>query len=178
MYLTRNVNYLFIADENPEWFKDLKYVVEYAFRLNEKSRVTLIAHSMGGVMLLHFLQQQNQEWKDRHIARVITLNAAWGGTVQSIEAIAEGYSFRSSLVKQGEMRQIQRSSPSLHWLVPHNTFWMEDDIFMSTSKKNYSVANYEDFFRYAELTNWFCVNLVSRSSPYFLASTFLYFYKI
>lgn len=123
-------------------------MIENAFKLNEHSRVTIVAHSMGGPMLLHFLQQQEQEWKDKHIVRVITLNAAWGGTVQTIRAIAEGYSFGATLVKQGTMRQIQRSSPSMHWLAPHQQFWTEDDVFMRTAKKNYSVANYQEFFKY------------------------------
>lgn len=117
-----------------------------AYKTNKRTPVTFIAHSMGGPMLLHFLHLQKQEWKDKHVARMITLNAAWGGTVQSIEAIAEGYNFGSTVVKQDQMRAIQRSSPSLHWLTPHAEFWSNDDIFMSTHKKNYTVANYKELF--------------------------------
>lgn len=101
---------------------------------------------MGGPMLLQFLHKQTAEWKDTYIARVVSLNAAWGGTVQSIEAIAVGYAFGSSVIQQSEMRQVQRSTPSLHWLLPSLHFWNDTDAFMRTSKKNYTIANYKDFF--------------------------------
>lgn len=131
-----------------KWFSQLKYLIEYAFKLNNETKVTLLAHSMGAPMVLYFLQQQKQVWKDKYISRIITLNGAWGGTVQSIEAIAEGYNFGSNVVSQDEMRMVQRSSPSLHWLTPHPHLWTTDDVFMSSPHKNYTVQNYKEFFMY------------------------------
>lgn len=136
------------ADENTQWFADLKELVQYAYELNDGTPVTFVLHSMGGPMLLHFLQLQTQEWKDKYISKAITLNAAWGGTVQSVEAIVEGYNFGSTVIQQNQMRQIQRSSPSLHWLMPHTNFWSDKEVFMRTKDKNYTVANYEEFFRW------------------------------
>lgn len=105
-----------------------------------------MAHSMGARMLLLFLHRQDQAWKDKYISKAITLNGAWGGTVQAVEALAEGYNFRSTMVSKAQMRQLQRGSPSLHWLLPHEKFWSPNEVFMSTHDKNYTVKDYEELF--------------------------------
>lgn len=51
----------------------LKHLVEKAFNDNGEERVTFIAHSMGGRMLLYFLQQMSAEWKDKYIEQMITV---------------------------------------------------------------------------------------------------------
>lgn len=124
----------------------MKLLVEHAYSQNDNRSVIFVVHSMGGPMLLHFLQMQPQEWKDKYIKKAISLNSPWGGTVQSIEAIVEGYKFGATLINQGQMRQLQRSSPSLHWLLPRPAYWAKDDVFMRTSKKNYTVANFKELF--------------------------------
>lgn len=135
------------TDENEEWFSDLKVLVEHAYSQNDDTPVTFVVHSMGGPMLLHFLHLQTQEWKDKYIKKAISLNGVWGGTVQSIAALAVGYNFGSTVVRQDQMRDLQRSSPSLHWLLPHDGFWKKDEVLMSTRKKNYTVENYHDLFK-------------------------------
>ena len=53
-----------------------------------KRRVTLISHSMGGLFGLYFLQQQTQDWKDRHINKFIPLNTPWRGAVIQLNTYA------------------------------------------------------------------------------------------
>lgn len=77
-------------DENQQWFIDLKYLIESTFFINGNIRITLLAHSMGGPMILLFLQQQSQEWKDKFISKFISLSASWGGSVKSVKVFAVG----------------------------------------------------------------------------------------
>lgn len=72
-------------DENKDWFIRLKELTEMAYNINENIGITFIAHSMGGRMILHFLQQMPQEWKDKYVKQVITLSVPWGGSIQSIQ---------------------------------------------------------------------------------------------
>lgn len=123
-------------------------MVRYVFALNNNTPITFVAHSMGGRMVLHFLHLMPPSWKSKYIRKVITLNTPWGGTVQSIEAVSLGYSFGSSLVDAAKMRIVQRSSPSVMWLMPSEHFWKPNEVLLSTDAKNYSRSNLNELFTY------------------------------
>lgn len=124
----------------------LKVLVERAFADNGEERVTFVAHSMGGRMLLYFLQQMSTEWKDTYIEQMITLSTPWGGSVQAIQAIAVGYDFGSSLIQNDKMRMVQESCPSVVWLLPSQYFWKPDEVLINTKTKNYTISDIEQFF--------------------------------
>lgn len=126
---------------------DLGRLVESAYQQNNDTRVTFVAHSMGGRMLLLFLQQQSIEWKDKYVSKIITLSVPWGGSVQSLQAIAVGYDFGSSIVQNIKMKEIQETCPSVVWLEPSEYFWKPDEILAQTGKKNYTVSNLDEFYR-------------------------------
>lgn len=45
------------------------------------------------------------------------------------------------------MRREQRTSPSLAYMVPSDKLWRKDEILATTHTKNYTVANFYDFFQ-------------------------------
>lgn len=66
--------------------------MEETYNMNNKSAVTLLVHSMGGSMGLHFLRLQSQGWKDQYIRRMISLSTPWGGAVKALKVFAIGES--------------------------------------------------------------------------------------
>lgn len=44
------------------------------------------------------------------------------------------------------VRPEQRSQPSLAYMMPDRLFWKDDEVLVSTLKKNYTLANYSTFF--------------------------------
>lgn len=124
----------------------LKVLVEKAFTDNGEERVTFVAHSMGGRMLLYFLQQMSTEWKDKYIEQMITISSPWGGAVQAFQALTVGYDFGSSFLQNDKMRMVQMSCPSVVWLLPSQYFWKPDEVLINTKKKNYTISNIEQFF--------------------------------
>lgn len=64
--------------------------MEETYETNNRSAVTLIVHSMGGSMALHFLRGQPQSWKDTFVRRLISLSTPWGGAVKALKVFAMG----------------------------------------------------------------------------------------
>lgn len=58
--------------------------------MNGNQKVILIVHSLGGLMSLTMLRNQNQQWKDTYIKMVISLAGAWGGSAKAVKVFAVG----------------------------------------------------------------------------------------
>lgn len=76
-------------DENKEYFLALQQMIEeMADRAG--APVVLIAHSMGNMYTLYFLNQQPQAWKDKYIKAFICLGPPWGGVAKTLRVIISG----------------------------------------------------------------------------------------
>ncbi|ERL85318.1 phospholipase A2 group XV [Dendroctonus ponderosae] len=134
-------------NENQDYFVQLKKLIEDTYEANNQTSVMLIVHSMGGPMSLFFLNQQAQSWKDKYIKRLVALSGAWGGSVKAIKVYAMGDDLGSYVLRPSVMRPQQISQPSTAWLLPSPLFWKPDEVLVVTDKKNYSLANLQQFFQ-------------------------------
>ena len=55
------------SDEQTEYFERVTRLIEETYDWNNEKKVVIVAHSMGGLMMLHLLQSKTQEWKDKYI---------------------------------------------------------------------------------------------------------------
>lgn len=76
-------------DENKDYFLALQRMIEEMAH-KAGGPVVLIAHSMGNMYTLYFLNQQPQAWKDRYIKAFISLGAPWGGVAKTLRVLASG----------------------------------------------------------------------------------------
>lgn len=81
--------WLWPADENGPYFLALQEMIEEMYQLYG-GPVVLIAHSMGNMYTLYFLQQQPQAWKDKYIHAFVALGAPWGGVSKTLRVLASG----------------------------------------------------------------------------------------
>lgn len=100
------------TDENADFFVKLKTLVEDTYTTNNKTAVTLLVHSMGGSMALHFLRLQKQSWKDQYVRRLISLSTPWAGAVKALKVFAIG-EYTSSIILMGLFLKIH-----ITYLVP------------------------------------------------------------
>ena len=75
-----------------DYYKRLKDLIEDTYYLNNNRRATLVAHSMGNMVILYFLNQMDQVWKDKFVARFVALAAPWAGAAKTIRVMASGKS--------------------------------------------------------------------------------------
>lgn len=124
----------------------MKQLVEETYELGDQQRVTLIVHSMGGPMSLVFLQKQTKAWKDKYIARVISLSGAWAGSAKAVKVFAIGDDLGSFALSGSILKAEQITSPSLAWLLPSPYFWKPDEVLVNTPNKVYTMSNLNEFF--------------------------------
>ncbi|XP_049868362.1 phospholipase A2 group XV-like [Pectinophora gossypiella] len=140
-------------NENGEFFVKLKSLVEEAYTQNNQSAVTLLVHSMGGSMALHFLRAQPQAWKDRYVRRLVSLSTPWGGAVKALKAFAIGDDLGSRVLRESVMRAEQVTCPSLAWLLPARALWKPSEVLVQTDKYNYTINDFQKLFIDMELPN-------------------------
>lgn len=101
------------TDEQGQYFVALKALVEDTYELNHKTPVTFIAHSLGCLYLLYFLNRQTQDWKDKYVSSFMGLGGPWGGAVKPLKVIASGDDLGISIVSHSRMREVLRTNPSV-----------------------------------------------------------------
>lgn len=114
--------------------------------MNKNTPITFIAYSMGGRMLLHFLQQMPQTWKNQYVKRVITLGVPYAGSVRALQAMSIGYDLGIVVLPNEKLKEISTTFPSLAYLMPSQPFWEPNEPIVIINRKSYSVDNIHQFF--------------------------------
>ncbi len=137
--------------------------METMYTDNGAQRVTLVAHSMGGLVSHHFLTSYvDQTWKDKHIHAWVTLSGAWSGGVAAAAAVVSGKEFGDipfdfladfvSTVAAKFIVPIARNIESLPWLLPRASVF-KDMPLITTPRRDYTASDYEELFNEIQYTN-------------------------
>lgn len=144
---------LLFIDEQREYFEKVTELIEETYLKNGNKSVILITHSMGSPMMLFMLNHKDQAWKDKYIRAQVSLAGVWAGTVRAMKVGSVGDNLGSAWVNSKYLKIEQRTNPSLHWLMPNLKYWPDDTVFVQSPQINITKRNFEDFYKYMNVTN-------------------------
>ena len=119
-------------------------------------KVTVVAHSMGGPITLHFLNDVvTQVWKDKYINAFVTLAGAWSGgslalkseisgeVLSELSTLSDICNFPPDIALK--FRNAARTFPSTTLLLPKPSVW-GNKIIVTTPKRTYTTNDYQALF--------------------------------
>uniref|UniRef100_A0A0G4HGU0 Uncharacterized protein n=1 Tax=Chromera velia CCMP2878 TaxID=1169474 RepID=A0A0G4HGU0_9ALVE len=120
-----------------------KALIEDTVKANQQ-KVTIVAHSLGGVHMSYFLREIVDEvWKQKHIESMVTIATPWGGSFKAVKGLISGYRdlfeveiWRKhfDLVDPIIIRDAYRSFGSIYDLLPRRQLWDEKEPFLYIGK--------------------------------------------
>ncbi len=134
---------------------------------NGNSKVTIVVHSMGGLVSHHFLTGYSgvdQAWKDKHIHAWVPLSGAWSGGVEALATLISGKSFGDipfqylvnlfANALAAFLVPIGRNIESLPWLLPRATVFGTRPL-ITVGNRDYTAFDYQKLFDEIQYENGF-----------------------
>lgn len=69
---------------------------------DSKRKVSIVSHSMGGLVAAYFLGLKSQEWKDKYIHNFVAVSTPWLGSVFALESYILGKMTENNRNKENE----------------------------------------------------------------------------
>ena len=132
------------------YFEDLKDLIATAYLRQDRQRVIVVSHSMGGLYAQYFLRKQTTEWKAKYIRALVSISAPWSGSTLMAQAYASGFTFDIPrfFLDPLAIRHQQRTAEPAPLLLPSRPAWNDHDVIVSTPTRNYTIDDYDAFFEH------------------------------
>ncbi|GIY88048.1 phospholipase A2 group XV [Caerostris darwini] len=134
-------------NEMEEYYANMTALVEETYYGNSFTPVTIVCHSLGCPLTSYFLNTKTQEWKNQYIKGLISLAGAYGGAVKAFKTLVTGENLGIRIVSQKKLKIEQKTCPSMAYMLPSRHLWLPNETIAMTNHKNYTVAEYEQFFK-------------------------------
>ena len=136
------------------YYARLMNLTQEMYLASGRQKVTIVVHSMGGPVSLHFLTgfpRVTQQWKDTYINAWITLSGAWSGGNEALQFLISGPSNLPSIFMFARylvddlLVPIFRTLESAVWMLPRASIWGSTTL-VSTPTQTYTASEYQQLF--------------------------------
>ena len=148
---------------NGTWISKITTLVEETYEINNRTKVTVLSHSMGCLYALWFLNQKSHNWKEKYILRWLPTGGVFSGAGLGVKQLLTGDISIIPLpgLAASAVREEQRSYESNMMLLPSPQIWGNNTIIY-TPRRNYTSRDYQILFEKSGFLNGFeRYNLVS-----------------
>jgi len=140
-------DFRFGPQSQQHYFEKLRMLVEETYLRSGSLKVSLVTHSMGGLLGLYFLQSQTREWLQQYVHSFVPLNTPWRGAVIQLNTYASGYNMGIDMIDPLVIRGEQRSYETGVYIMPLEHTWNDtSQVLVETPRRNYTVKDYKKFF--------------------------------
>jgi len=122
------------------YFTNLRRLIEGTVGSNGQPAM-LVAHSMGALVALTFLNDQTPEWKAKHIQTFVAISPPFAGSPKALKAAISGDTLGYPL-EHHFLRPIQSTSASGLWMFPQAALWPVGHVLVQTPHRNYTTTDY------------------------------------
>ena len=140
-------DFRFAPHSSAGYFEKLRALVEDTYDINDNTRVTLLAHSMGGIYGQYFLHTVDQDWKDKYIHSFVPVNCPWKGTVIISNLWTSGYNWGIAPISREVLKMQLTTWETGVLLLPQEDAWVNNDVLVTTPRRNYTAHDYDDYFK-------------------------------
>ncbi|CAH8573336.1 unnamed protein product [Schistosoma turkestanicum] len=151
-------------NENKDFNRKLMLLIEETYQNGGNQSVVLLGHSLGAKYAMYFLKSMKKSWKNTYIKTFVALSAPLGGAVKALKIEASGDNFGVFLRSPLSYRPVQRTLPSVAFLLPDSRLWSPTEPLIITPTTNYTAHDYERFFHDVNYSIGFQMMLDSKST--------------
>lgn len=167
--------------ERTGYYRNVKHLIETMFFDGTNTKVTIVAHGMGGPVILYLLNNLvTQAWKNHFIHAFIPLSGAWSGDGnRGLLTFVSNIPIRMNYY----VKLLNTSYPTMEsavWFLPSPSVW-EDKVILTTNNKtvNYSANQYKELFtainREKDFVRWSKTVSINKGWPAPNVATFCYY---
>jgi len=130
-----------------------KHLIERTYQNSGGQKVTIVAHSMGNLFFYYCSKKLwSHEFKSKHIHGYVSIAAPWGGAPKALKMITSGENWGIPMLRPNKLRIAERTWASTYFLLPNPHIIPKGDskvtpIVKIDGSRNYTTAQYQDFFR-------------------------------
>eukprot|EP01116_Phalansterium_solitarium_P010783 TRINITY_DN2604_c0_g1_i2.p1 TRINITY_DN2604_c0_g1~~TRINITY_DN2604_c0_g1_i2.p1 ORF type:complete len:403 (+),score=109.89 TRINITY_DN2604_c0_g1_i2:90-1298(+) len=119
-------------------FAQLQALVEETYAMNANTPVVLHSFSLGGPYIHLFLTDfVSQAWKDKYVARLISISGAFSGSTVAVVASLFHRGIGPWYVPKQVMTNFIDSTGEPYWMLPDASLF-GDEVFLTTPHANYT----------------------------------------
>ncbi|EGG13818.1 hypothetical protein DFA_11579 [Cavenderia fasciculata] len=133
--------------EKRGWFDKFKSLVESTYEMNKQQKVVLVAHSMGGLLSLYFLDKiATDQWKAKYIDSFIPIAVPWSGSPKALRTVLSGDNFGIGVINKDYLKKFAQESGGVIQLIPDPIIWSKDKVFITAKNTNYTLGQTTNLF--------------------------------
>lgn len=158
-----------IAGLNQQKFWDkLKNLIETAYELNEKQKVTLVGHSFGGFATQYFISTAAEKrWLDKYVEKGIAICPSFGGAGEALEyAWVRGF-VKFITIKTETLADTLETMGAVHIHFPNYELFGNTTVFIDPDGKEYQARDVVKLLTEHKRINGPNIKILEKNIPFF-----------